>query len=157
LGYTLKLDANAFKVVGDPTPNPVSFGIAQVYWATSAVYVDNPPRPRWWYAKRSDDVDPIAQMRMKDEDSRFEPELLQRPDRIAVIFRLSEQPYFPWNGDNLPKFIEHLPVVGQFAEAAVQAITNLANPNIDLRMMVQFVNEHDGTPRILLGGTHNAF
>ena len=152
--YSLKLDVETFKVVDNPVITPVTFGIARVYWTTDTVAVAD--RPIWSRARRDDAVDPIEQMRMKEEPGRFEPELLQRKDKIAVIFRFNEQPYFPWEGKP-PGFLSKIPVVGGLLNSVTEALTMIANPNIDLAITVQFVNEHDGIPRILVSGSHNGF
>jgi hypothetical protein len=153
MGYTFELDASTFAVT-KPVAKPVTFGVARVYKATDAVSVAG--RPFWWMAKQNDAVAPLGQMAMEDAARRFEPEPIVRTDRYAVVFRMNDQPYFPWEG-SLPKFVEHIPIIGGLADAVAEAVTSIANPNIDFNIMVSFVNEHDGVPRLLVSGTHNMF
>lgn len=153
LGYTFELDADTFTVT-KPVPKPVTFGVARVYNASDAVPVAG--RPLWWMAKQNDAVAPLGQMAMEDAARGYEPEPIVRTDRYAVVFRMNDQPYFPWEG-SLPKFVEHIPIIGGLADAVAEAVTSIANPNIDFNIMVSFANEHDGVPRLLVSGTHNMF
>ena len=153
MGYTFELDPATFAVT-KPVAKPVTFGVARVYKATDAVPVAG--RPLWWMAKQNDAVAPLGQMAMEDAARGYEPEPIVRTDRYAVVFRMNDQPYFPWEG-SLPKFVEHIPIIGGLADAVAEAVTSIANPNIDFNIMVSFANEHDGVPRLLVSGTHNMF
>jgi hypothetical protein len=144
---SFRLDADTFALTEQVGPSH-KFGMTKVYLATSSH--DVPGKPLWWKEEDTQGAAPLVQKTMKPDDGTFDVSVVQESNRVVVQFRLSAQPYFPWDG--LPKELE-IPVLTQLSSL----LAEFANPDFDADISVTIANMGDGSPRYIVAGTHDRF